>query len=304
MPLTLADFAASTIRLAIVGSWGSKTSTLMPALIMSFTCWNWRSSSPPASLEITSAPSCLARISKEFRSVCQRSPFMSSMENPIFGLFPSCACTSCPLTTIRTITNMTDRTASLRRAFVKISSSIFMPSILPTRDRSNRPTQISQLPKTRIPHVSGFPIRQACGLLSPDCSNCPGSHSQLLAEPLVSGFSAESWMPGHEIRKGLDLARRFHNAYASHPGGDLCQSAGHSKDQIGLSDGKDRRHKERKTEHDTPLRAKLRQRAIHQGLLTSQGFDQRVRKLQILFQRKTARANPQSGAYKTNKVQI
>ena len=103
-------------------------------------------------------------------------------------------------------------------------------------------------------------------------------------------------MPRHEIRKAIDLARRFHDAYTSHPCGDLCQFAGHSENQIRLSDRKDRRDKEWKTKHDATLHTKLRQGTIHQGLLPSQRFDQRVRKLQILFQRKTTSANPQSGA--------
>ena len=49
---------------------------------------------------------------------------------------------------------------------------------------------------------------------------------------------------------------------------------------------------------------KLRQSAVHRSLLTFQGFDQRVRKLQIVFQRKTTSANPLSRAHETNKVQI
>jgi hypothetical protein len=112
--------------------------------------------------------------------------------------------------------------------------------------------------------------------VAPDCSNCPCCHPQLFTEPSVSGFSAESWVPCHEIRKGLDLARRFHNAYTSHPSSNLCQSARHSEDQIGLSNGINRWHKEWETAHDTPVRTKLRERAIHQGLLTSQRFDQHV----------------------------
>src|ERR1700731_4676452 len=139
-------------------------------------------------------------------------------------------------------------------------------------------------------------------MAAPDCSNCPSSHPQLFTEPSVSGFSAESWVPCHEIRKSLDLARRFHDPYTSHPSGNLCQSARHSEDQIGLSNGINGWHKEWKTEHDPPLRTKLCQRAIHQGLLTSQRFPQRVRKLQILLQRKTARATPQSGPYETTKI--
>jgi hypothetical protein len=63
--------------------------------------------------------------------------------------------------------------------------------------------------------------------------------------------------------------RRFYHSYATHRTCNHCQSARHRKDQIGLSDGVDRRHKEWKTEHNAPLCADLRQRAIHQGLLTT-----------------------------------
>ena len=86
-------------------------------------------------------------------------------------------------------------------------------------------------------------------------------------------------MPCHEIRKSVDFARRFDDAYTSHRSGHPRQPAGHSEDQIGLSDGKYRWYKEWKTKRDTPLRAKLRQRAIHQRLLALQRFDQCVRKV-------------------------
>ena len=39
-------------------------------------------------------------------------------------------------------------------------------------------------------------------------------------------------MPGHEIREGFDLTRRFHSAQTSHRS-DLCQFAGHSENQVG-----------------------------------------------------------------------
>jgi hypothetical protein len=109
-------------------------------------------------------------------------------------------------------------------------------------------------------------------------------------------------MPGHEIWKGLDLARRFHDACTSYLSGHLCQLAGHSEDHVGSSDGKDRGHKEWKTKSDTTLDAELGERPIHPSLLTLQRFDQGVGKLQILLQRKTTGANPLSGAHKANKV--
>src|SRR5258708_35185 len=91
-------------------------------------------------------------------------------------------------------------------------------------------------------------------------------------------FSSESRMPSHEIRKGFDLARRFHDAYTSHRSSHLCQFAGHCEDQIGLSDGKDCRYEVWKTEHDTPFLAKLRQRTIRESLLTFCRFNQCVPK--------------------------
>jgi hypothetical protein len=109
-------------------------------------------------------------------------------------------------------------------------------------------------------------------------------------------------MPSHEIRKGFDLARRFHDAHPSYRSSHLCQFAGRCEDQIGVSDGKDCRHEEWKTKHDTPFRAKLRQRTIRESLLTLQRFDQCVRKVQILFQRKPTGANRLSGTHETDKV--
>ncbi len=57
-------------------------------------------------------------------------------------------------------------------------------------------------------------------------------------------------MPSHEIRKGFDLAQRFHDAHSSYRSSHLCQFAGHCEDQIGLSDGKDSRYEEWKTKRD------------------------------------------------------
>ena len=82
----------------------------------------------------------------------------------------------------------------------------------------------------------------------------------------------------------------------------IGQFAGHCEDQIGVSDGKDCRHEEWKTKHDTPFRAKLRQRTIRESLLTLQRFDQCVRKVQILFQREPTGANRLSGTHETDKV--
>ena len=115
-------------------------------------------------------------------------------------------------------------------------------------------------------------------------------------------FSSESRVPCHEIGKGFDLARGFYDTHTGYGGGDLRQFTGHSDDQICLSNGKDRRHEEWKSQRDPTLDAELRERAIHQSLLTLQRFDQGVRKLQILFQRKATCANPLSGAHETKKV--
>jgi hypothetical protein len=71
-----------------------------------------------------------------------------------------------------------------------------------------------------------------------------------------------------------------------------------------VSDGRDCRHEEWKTKHDTPFRAKLRQRTIRESLLALQRFDQCVRKVQILFQRKPTGANRLSGTDETDKVQV
>jgi hypothetical protein len=70
-------------------------------------------------------------------------------------------------------------------------------------------------------------------------------------EPFMSRFIGEARMPGHEIGKGLDLTRRFHDAYTSHARSDLCQSARHSENQVSLRDGKDRGHKEWQSKRDT-----------------------------------------------------
>jgi len=110
-------------------------------------------------------------------------------------------------------------------------------------------------------------------------------------------------MPGHEIREGFDLTRRFHYAQTSHRS-DLCQFAGHSENQVGPRNRKDRWNKERNAQGDAPLHAEPRQRAIHHGLLTIKGFDQCVRQLQILLECKATGSNWLSGANKTNKIQI
>src|SRR6201984_87056 len=96
-----------------------------------------------------------------------------------------------------------------------------------------------------------------------NCSDGANSRAQLFTKPFVSRFIGEPRMPCHEIRKGLDLTRRFHDVHTSHDRSDFCQSARHGENQVSLCDGKDRRHKERQSARDTPLCAKLRQSAIH-----------------------------------------
>jgi hypothetical protein len=53
------------------------------------------------------------------------------------------------------------------------------------------------------------------------CLDGPNSRSQLFTKPFVRRFIGESRMPCHEIRKGLDLTRRFHDAHTSHDRSDL-----------------------------------------------------------------------------------
>ena len=89
------------------------------------------------------------------------------------------------------------------------------------------------------------------------CSGGPNSRPQLFMKPFVSRFISESGMPCHEIRKGLDLTRRFDDAHTSHGRSELCQSAWHGENQVSLRDGKDRGHKEWQSERDLPLCAKL-----------------------------------------------
>jgi hypothetical protein len=62
-------------------------------------------------------------------------------------------------------------------------------------------------------------------------SDGPNSRPQLFTKPFVSRLIGESRMPCHEIRKGLDLTRRFHDTYTSHDRSDLCQSARHGENQ-------------------------------------------------------------------------
>ncbi len=96
-----------------------------------------------------------------------------------------------------------------------------------------------------------------------NCSDGPNSRPQLFMKPFVSRFFVESRMPCHEKRQGLDLTRRFHDAYTSHDRSGLCQFARHGENQVSLCDGKDRWHKEWHSTRDTPLCAKPRQSAIH-----------------------------------------
>jgi hypothetical protein len=109
-------------------------------------------------------------------------------------------------------------------------------------------------------------------------------------------------MPAHEIGKRFDLARRFNHPQTHHRRGDLGQLARDRQDQIGFGDGEDRGQKERKSQRGPPLCAQLRQRSIHRSLSTIQRFDDRVRQLQILFERKTTGTNRLSGPNNTDEI--
>jgi len=109
-------------------------------------------------------------------------------------------------------------------------------------------------------------------------------------------------MPRHEVWKTFDLARRFHHAQTSYRSGDLGQLSRDRQDQIGFGDGEDRGQEERKTKRNAPLYAKLRQRTIHHGLLTTQSFNQRMRELQILLECESTPPNGLSRSDQTNKV--
>jgi hypothetical protein len=104
-------------------------------------------------------------------------------------------------------------------------------------------------------------------------------------------------MPRNEVRKSFDLARRFHHAQTSYGSGDLGQLARDRQDQIGFGDGEERGQKERKTKRDATLYAKLRQRTIHHGLLTTQSFDQRVRSTAVVRPRIKIRTRVADGEF-------
>jgi hypothetical protein len=103
----------------------------------------------------------------------------------------------------------------------------------------------------------------------------------------VSGFTGKLRMPCHEIRKGLDLTRRFHDANASLARSEFCQSARHGENQISLCNGNNHGHKEWQSSRDTPLRGKL---------------DQHVPILQILAPSKTTSTKWECSTNETDKA--
>jgi len=76
----------------------------------------------------------------------------------------------------------------------------------------------------------------------------------------------------------------------------------HGGDEHAHRDGEDRGQEERKTKRNAPLYAKLRQRTIHHGLLTTQSFNQRMRELQILLECESTPPNGLGRSDQTNKV--
>src|SRR5260370_9783190 len=78
-------------------------------------------------------------------------------------------------------------------------------------------------------HSHQIPSAPTRTMSASNCSDGPNSRPQLFTKPFVSRFIGESRMPCHEIRKGLDLTSRFHDAYTSHDPRALCQSAQHGE---------------------------------------------------------------------------
>ena len=109
-------------------------------------------------------------------------------------------------------------------------------------------------------------------------------------------------MPGHEIRKAFNLARRLYNAHVCARRSKLSQSAGYGEDQVGSSDSEDSWHEERDTEHSLSFQTEFRQRSVHRSLLTFPSTNYHVGKTQILFQRQTSCANLVCAGHQTNKV--
>lgn len=88
-------------------------------------------------------------------------------------------------------------------------------------------------------------------------------------------------MPGHEIRKSLNLARRFDELDALDAPGNLRKPARHSENQVRVSRRIDRRDEKRQVEHHPPFRAQPGERTVCKSLLAGQRFDLHMRKPQV-----------------------
>jgi hypothetical protein len=103
------------------------------------------------------------------------------------------------------------------------------------------------------PEISQITFSRISTMPASNCSDVPNSRPELFAKPFVSRFIGEPRMPRHEIRKGFDLTRRFHDTQTGYRRSYLCQSARHSENQISLCDGKDCGHKEWQCKRCVPL---------------------------------------------------
>ena len=173
---------------------------------------------------------------------------MSALSPSVYECFPSSQTGRTPRQ-IRTRMGEAD----FRPARLSAGSPFGLPVIHP----ESRQAIDSHVHSHKIPSAATQTVSAS------NCSDDPNSRPQLFTKPFVSRFVGESRMPCHEIRKGLHLTRRFHDAHTSHDRSDLCQSARHRENQVSLCDGKDCGHKEWQSKRDAPLRAKLRQSAIH-----------------------------------------
>ena len=112
---------------------------------------------------------------------------------------------------------------------LQFPSSYLSPRGLPFRSASCLSVIQTEPVKDIDSHVQSHKILSApTGTMSTsNCSEGPNRQSHLFTKPLVSRFIRESRMPCHEVRRGLDLKRSFHDAYTGRARNNLRQFARH-----------------------------------------------------------------------------
>ena len=109
-------------------------------------------------------------------------------------------------------------------------------------------------------------------------------------------------MPSHEIGQASDFTRRFDNPYVRKRCHDLGQPSRHRYHQIGACDAENRGHEERNTPHRLSFQTEVCEGSIDRSLLSFPRFNDCVRKVQILFRRKSSWMLPLAPSYETNEV--